>query len=74
MGRETEKMLHQLQKFIDAHVSELEDEQDVDDLVELFMEEYNKGMRLGKVVTVPETSEDYLDLAENACSKKKKKE
>ena len=66
MGRETEKMLHQLQKFIDAHESEVEDEQDVDDLVQLFMVEYNKGMRLGKVVTVPETSEDYLDLAENA--------
>ena len=74
MGRETEKMLHQLQKFIDAHESEVEDEQDVDDLVQLFMVEYNKGMRLGKVVTVPETSEDYLDLAENASSKKKKKE
>lgn len=74
MGRETENMAKQLQKFIDAHESELNEDQSVDVLIQRFMEEYNGSIRHDKVTSLPETSDDYLELAERASSQKKKKE
>ena len=74
MGHETESMAKQLQKFIDAHESELNEGQSVDILIQRFMEEYNSSIRHEKVTSLPETSDDFLLLAEKASSQKKKKE
>ena len=66
MGREMENMTKQLQKFIDAHESELNEGESVDVLIQRFMEEYNSSIRHEKVTSLPETSDDFLLLAEKA--------
>ena len=70
MSRETEKVLKELQKFLDAHAEDVADEADVDDLTERFFAEYNQKCADQKE-SAPETADDYLDLAEQATSKKK---
>ena len=70
MSRETEKVLKELQKFLDAHAEDAADEADVDALTERFFAEYNRKCNDQKD-SAPETSDDYLDLAEQATSKKK---
>ena len=42
MSRETEKVLKELQKFLDAHAEDAADEADVDALTERFFAEYNR--------------------------------
>lgn len=70
MSRETEKVLKELQKFLDAHTEDTENEADVDALTERFFAEYNQKC-IGQKDHAPETADDYLDLAEQAASKKK---
>ena len=70
MSRETEKVLKELQKFLDAHAEDAADEADVDALTERFFAEYNRKCKDQKD-SAPETADDYLDLAEQAASKKK---
>ena len=70
MSRETEKVLKELQKFLDAHAEDTENEADVDALTERFFAEYNQKC-IGQKDHAPETADDYLDLAEQATSKKK---
>ena len=70
MSRETEKVLKELQKFLDAHAEDAADEADVDALTERFFAEYNLKCKDQKE-SAPETADDYLDLAEQAASKKK---
>ena len=70
MSRETEKVLKELQKFLDAHAEDTENEADVDALTERFFAEYNQNC-IGQKDHAPETADDYLDLAEQATSKKK---
>ena len=70
MSRETEKVLKELQKFLDAHAEDTENEADVDALTERFFAEYNQKC-IGQKDHAPETADDYLDLAEQAASKKK---
>ena len=70
MSRESEKVLKELQKFLDAHTEDTENEADVDALTERFFAEYNQKC-IGQKDHAPETADDYLDLAELATSKKK---
>ena len=70
MSRETEKVLKELQKFLDAHAEDAADEAGVDALTERFFAEYNRKCNDQKD-SAPETADDYLDLAEQAASKKK---
>ena len=70
MSRESEKVLKELQKFLDAHAEDTKNEADADALTERFFAEYNQKC-IGQKDHVPETADDYLDLAEQATSKKK---
>ena len=70
MSRDSEKVLKELQKFLDAHAEDTENEADVDALAERFFAEYNLKCKEQKE-SAPETADDYLDLAEQATSKKK---
>lgn len=71
MSRDSEKVLKELQKFVDAHAEDTENEADVDALAERFFAEYNLKCKEQKE-SAPETADDYLDLAEQVTSKKKK--
>ena len=70
MSRESEKVLKELQKFLDAHAEDTKNEADADALTERFFAEYNLKCKEQKE-SAPETADDYLDLAEQATSKKK---
>ena len=73
MSRDSEKVLKELQKFLDAHAEDTENEADVDALAERFFAEYNLKCKEQKE-SAPETADDYLDLAEQVTSKKKRVE
>ena len=70
MSRDSEKVLKELQKFLDAHAEDTKNEADADALTERFFAEYNQKC-IGQKDHAPETADDYLDLAEQATSKKK---
>lgn len=70
MSRETEKLLKELQQFLDSNTDEAVDETTVNALAEQFLAEYDQKSADQKDF-VPETADDYLSLAEQAPSKKK---
>lgn len=70
MSRETEKVLKELQRFLDSHADEIKSEDDANALAEQFLAEYDQKCAAQKD-HAPETADDYLDLAEQAISKKK---
>lgn len=74
MSRETEKILKQLMQYMEDHQDELDDGADENALAQRFMEEYNASLRPRNVVALPQTADDYMELAENAGAKKKKLE
>ena len=65
MSRETEKVLKELQKFLDAHAEDAADEADVDALTERFFAEYNRKCNDQKD-SAPETADDYLEYLHKA--------
>lgn len=69
MSRDTEKILKELQSFLMQHGDEAADEDSMDRLTEQFLSEH--GIRSVNENAAPETADDYLDLAEQAASKKK---
>ena len=42
MSRETEKLLRELQRFMDSHADEVKNEDDVNALAEQFLAEYDQ--------------------------------
>ena len=70
MSRDSEKVLKELQKFLDAHAEDTKNEADADALTERFFAEYNQKC-IGQKDHAPETADDYLDLAKQVTSKKK---
>ena len=70
MSRETEKILKELQRFLDSHADEIKSEDDANALAEQFLVEYDQKCAAQKD-EAPETADEYLDLAEQATSKKK---
>lgn len=71
MSRENEKVLAELRKFLELHNEELNDEKDFDRLAEQFLSQHNGSPGGGSMGEI-ETADDYLELAEQAASKKKR--
>lgn len=71
MSRENEKVLAELRKFLELHNEELNDEKDFDRLAEQFLSQHNGSLDGGSMGEI-ETADDYLELAEQAASKKKR--
>ena len=74
MSRQTEKVLKQLNAYIDEHHMEFESEEELNALIQQFMERENAKASFGKAALTPETADDYLELAEEATSKKRQLE
>ncbi len=74
MSRETEKVMKQLLKYLDEHQDEIAGEDDMQRLVERFMDEHNSSLPPENVTRLPETADDYLALAADTGAKKKKLE
>lgn len=70
MSRETEKVLKELQQFLALHEDEIADEDGLSRAANRFLEEYG-GYGQKRENTAPETADDYLELAEQAPSRKK---
>ena len=70
MGRETEKLMKELQQFLALHGAEATDEDSVERLTDRFLSEYGVGHPCRKDMD-PESTDDYLELADQASSKKK---
>lgn len=70
MDRETEMLMEALQQFLALHSDEVTDEDSIGRLTDRFLAGYGGGP-LGRAGAVPETADDYLELAELAPSKKK---
>lgn len=68
MSRDTEKPLKELQSFLMQYGDEAADEDSMDRLAEQFLSE--QGIRPFDKNAAPETADDYLDLAEQATSRK----
>ncbi len=60
-----EKVMKELQKYIDDHRDGIKSDDDYDRLTRQFMKEYNASLRAGKSGG-PETADDYLMEAEKA--------
>ena len=71
MSRETEKAMRDLTKYIDDNRSENATKAEIEKLVQQFMEQQEI---LDEFDDEPESADDYLDLAEEAGSKKKRLE
>ena len=70
MSRETERLLKDLNQFISLHENEITDEDGMNRLCDQFLKEHNLSMPDLKNKE-PETVDDYLELADQALSKKK---
>lgn len=68
MSRDTEKLLKELQSFLMLHGDEAADEDSMDRLAEQFLSE--QGIHPVDENAAPKTADDYLDLAEQAASKR----
>lgn len=71
MSRETEKAMRDLTKYIDDNRSENATKAEIEKLMQQFME---RQEMLDEYDDEPESADDYLDLAEEAGSKKKRLE
>lgn len=69
-GMSTEKLMLELQKFLEEHADEIVDGQSFDRLQEQFMAEH--AAMLGPMDAESETAYDYLELAQEARSKKQR--
>lgn len=70
MSRETEKVFRKLDAFLAQH--EPADEEELNALVQHFMNTHNEAIRLGQAEADPEDAYDYLERAEDAKTKKDK--
>lgn len=68
MSRETEKVFKELHKYMKAHTDENMSEEELDDLMQTFMKQYNENLQYGNNI-IAETADDYLEMAEDATSK-----
>lgn len=69
MSRETEKVFKEFDKYMKKH-GEPESEEEFNDMLQAFMQEYNSSMSNREPVNASnaQTSDDYMDLAEQAES------
>ncbi len=74
MSRETERVMKHLMQYMEAHQDELSSGVDENDLAQRFIEEYNSAVQPKNIRMLPQTTDDYLELAGEATAKKKKLE
>lgn len=74
MSKETEKVMKQLALYMGQHQDELDGSASPEDIARQFMEEYNASLRSEGALALPQTADDYLEMAEDATSKKKRLE
>ena len=72
MPQQTDKVFRKLQAYLEEHDDEIRNEEDYENYVNQFMQEYNQKNKDGVAQLAPETSDDYLELAEEATSHKKR--
>ena len=72
MSQRTDKVFRRLNAYLDEHGDEIKNEKDYEAHINKFMQLYNKHLKNGDVQLGPETSDDYLELAEEATSQKKR--
>ena len=70
MSRETEKVFRKLDAYLAQH--EPADEEELNALVQQFMNAHNEAILLGQAEADPEDAYDYLEQAEDAKTKKDK--
>ncbi|MGI6178060.1 MAG: tetratricopeptide repeat protein [Eubacterium sp.] len=67
MSRGTEKLFKELHKFMDQHsVNEDTTEEEINELIDQFMAQYNAAPHFDVTEETAETSDDYVDLALDA--------
>ncbi|MCD7927906.1 MAG: hypothetical protein LUF80_03475 [Oscillospiraceae bacterium] len=69
MSRDTENAMKQAMEFLAAHEDEIQTEEDANRLLQEFVQQYNSGA-IPLRPSQPETADDYLELAEEAKTKK----
>ena len=74
MSRATEKVMKQLIQYMEDHQDELDSGTSEQELTQRFMDEYNAIAQAGDRNTDPQTADDYIELAEEATTKKAKLE
>ena len=67
MSRESEKVLKELQKFLDAHAEDTKNEADADALTERFFAEYNQKC-IGQKDHAPGTADDQQGMVRFSVS------
>jgi len=66
MSRDTEKVLRELHAFMDENADESMNEEKMNELMKQFMSQYNSRVHEEITPETAETSEDYMELCENA--------
>ena len=74
MSKDTEKIFRQLNQYLDANGGDNMSDAEMERLVQQFMQEYNAKIDMRPESSEPETVEDWLELAEEATTKKKQLE
>lgn len=72
MSMETEKMFKALHEFIDSESDENRSEEDVQNLIQEFMAQYNGSLPQPVTPETAETSDDYMDLVYSVSNEKDK--
>ena len=69
MSRDSEKVFSEINKYIKENADENMSMDEMNDLIQEFMEQYNSNLPGEITEETAETTDDYLELAENANSK-----
>lgn len=69
MSRDSEKVFRKINKYIKENADENMSMDEMNDLIQEFMEQYNSNLPGEITEETAETTDDYLELAENANSK-----
>ena len=69
MSRDSEKVFREINKYIKENADENMSMDEMNDLIQEFMEQYNSNLPGEITEETAETTDDYLELAENANSK-----
>lgn len=69
MSRDTENAMKQAMEYLAAHEDEIHSDEDANRLLQEFIQQYNSGL-IQLRPDQPETADDYLELAEEAKTKK----
>ncbi len=69
MSRNTENAMKQAMEYLSAHQDEIQTDEDANRLLQEFVQQYNSGL-IQPRPSQPETADDYLELAEDAKTKK----